>query len=205
MAPSEPSDAGPGAPDRAAPFARGRAWCVVGALVLTASGLLGSAIRTGRPGFVVWAGLLALAAVRPALGAWTMSRAPGRFVFVADRASVVGSSGRWLDRLWNPMRHGHWVHLFDAETERSLGWIEVPLLGSHRLADTGVAALFGDPGRRGRAVLTGPFRPVHAIGRSLPGLFEPNARVRAWIRQPLRRLPPSPGAPIDRPKVERPR
>lgn len=182
-----------GKPERAAAVDRVLAWGIVGVVAMAVIALIAFAITASEPGALFWAGLLLLLAIRPALGAWTMSFAPGRFVFVTDRATVVGSSGRFFDRLWNPMRHGHWVHLVDAETERSLGWIEVSRFGSHRLADTGVAALFGDPGRRGRAVLTGPFRPVHAVGRSLPTLFEPWERVRGWLRAPFRPLPPSPG------------
>lgn len=179
-------------PERAARIDRVLAWTLAGVLVLVVLALLVAAVVARAPALVVFASIVGAVAIRPTLAAWTMSRAPGRFVLVIDRAQVAGSSGRWGSPTWNMLHSGNWVHLVDAETERSIGWMEVPLLSAHRLEAVGAAALFGDPRRRGRAVLTGPFRPVHAVGRAFPDRFEPWARVRTQLRNPFRRLPPSP-------------
>jgi hypothetical protein len=186
-------------PERASAFDRWLALAVAGALAVstvawagTAVGPWWKAVKGDRATVVLAAIVWGRWATRRAMQAWAMWRGPGRYVFVDDHQRVPHTGGVRIRWPWNWSNAGHWIHLTDARSERSLGWIEVPPGGAVRLEAAGVAALFGDCSRSARSVLTGPFRPVRPIGRTHPELPEPYFLLAGRASRRLWRLPRGP-------------
>lgn len=104
----------------------------------------------------------------------TLRTAPGRYAFVIDHQLVDASSGRWwVPALSGTRWSGHWLHLADADTEESLGWVEVSAPAARRIGSELVVAVWGwGPGAR-HVALSGRFPCVEAIGpvRLLPPGF----------------------------------
>lgn len=112
-------------------------------------------------------------------------------MFVDRLEHVRHTSGRWFISSI-PVARGHWVHLTDADTGIALGWLEVNGRAARDLDDSGVCALFGDPSRRSRAVLAGPFRPVIPVGRTHPELPTPYYWIKGRALPSRWRVPRGP-------------
>ncbi len=113
------------------------------------------------------------AAVAAGVRAWllwrvvrTLRTAPGRYAFVLEQARIPASSGRWWipTLMWTPRWSGWWLHLADAETEESLGWVEVSASAARRVDGELVAAVWGWEPRARHVALSGRFPAVEVIG-----------------------------------------
>jgi hypothetical protein len=187
-------------PDRPGVFDRSVALCLAVVSFALFAGSVGFVVYAGlhpgpdegTEGFVAGAVLLAFWLHRRTGLAWAMWRSPGRYVFVDRRERVRYSSGRWGAGL---LPTGHWVHLTDVATGVPLGWIEVTRRAAHALDEIGVCALFGDPSRPSRAVITGPFSPVLPFGRTFVDLPAPYSGGGRQSISGRWRLPRGPSLP----------
>lgn len=154
-------------------IARLRAFLVSG-IALGCLLLAGRMLAVGlRSGALVDGLFWTAAAVFAGIRAWllwrvvgTLRTAPGRYAFVLEQARISATSGRWWvpTLMWTPRWAGQWLHLADAETEESLGWVEVSRSAAQRIAPELVVAVWGWEPRGRHVALSGRFPCAEVIG-----------------------------------------